>query len=167
MAEIYKDEIKNGIRTISFVPYAIDLNTKDRGIVNFNVKFVAVNDSISTKFTFCICYNTKNSQLNISGDKRLLFYDRNKNVCVIKSGNCPGLFSSVQPGFNIAISHSYEIEDSQIENLKLLGWSFLRVETNTSFFETTNNSSLAAHLYECIQISKQALKNTSEYFFNI
>lgn len=167
MAEIYKDEIKNGIRTITFAPYTVDIETTDRGTVNFSVHFAMVNDGIFTKFTFCMCYNTKISELSISGNKRLLFFNKNKNFCVIKSGNCPISFTKIQPGYTRAISHSYEIEESQIESLKSLEWSLLRVETDTSFFETTNNSYLAMHLYECIQKSVQALKNTSESFCNI
>lgn len=167
MAEIFKDEIKNGIRTISFVPYIVDINTKDRGTVNFIVKFVAVNDGISTRFTFCICYSTKNSRIDILGDKRLLFFDKNKNTCVIKSGDCPESFCIIQQGFYMATSHSYEIVESQIESLRTLERSYLRVETNTSFIETIDNISLAGYLYECIKKSKQALVSTSNSFLNI
>ena len=170
MAEIKKDYVKDGIRTIIFMPYEEKIQTKDRGDIGLSVVFVATNDKVQTKYSFCVTFNTIGKSINIPNDKCLLFYDEKKNFCVLDSGYCPEIFYGYMKDFNSSYSfnHTYVIGHDKVDSLKsLVNWTALRIETDTSFIESRGATFLYKYLRECIEKAEKAIKNTSETFLDI
>lgn len=129
--------LSNGDRQVTISPNCYLMQTKDHGIIAFEIQLVATNNKLSTKYVFKINISGKNIQFCIPIDKRLVLFDKNKNYCILTysaGGGCIEYYT--KSGFTITARTNYVIDELNIEKLKGLEHTYMmRIETEASFME--------------------------------
>lgn len=130
--------LSNGDRQVTISPNCYLMQTKDHGIIAFEIQLVAINNKLTTRYVFKINISGKNIQLSIPIDKRLVLFDKNKNYCILTysaGGGCTD-YARPKKGFTVTARTNYVIDESNIEKLKRLERTYMmRIETVASFIE--------------------------------
>lgn len=141
-------------RQVTISPNSYLMQTKDHGIIAFDIQLVATNNKLTTRYVFKINISGKNIQLNIPIDKRLVLFDKNKNYCILTYSAGGGCIDYANPknGFTVTARTNFVIDEPNIEKLKGLEQTYMmRIETEASFIEveslySTNNDGYDCHL---------------------
>ena len=168
--------LSNGDRQVTISPNCYLMQTKDHGIIAFEIQLEATNNKLSTKYVFKINISGKNIQLNIPIDKRLVLFDKNKNYCILTysaGGGCTD-YANPKNGFTVTARTNFVIDEPNIEKLKGLEHTYMmRIETETSFLEVESlyssksegydyQPSISEFMLESISLAQKTILKSSD-----
>lgn len=143
--------LSKGDRQVTISPNCYLMQTKDHGIIAFEIQLEATNNKLSTKYVFKINISGKNIQFSIPINKRLVLFDKNKNYCILTYSAGGGCIDYANPknGFTVTARTNFVIDEPNIEKLKGLEHTYMmRIETETSFLEVESLYSSKSEGYD-------------------
>lgn len=168
--------LSNGDRQVTISPNCYLMQTKDHGIIAFEIQLEATNNKLSTKYVFKINISGKNIQFSIPLNKRLVLFDKNKNYCILTysaGGGCTD-YANPKNGFTVTARTNFVIDEPNIEKLKGLEHTYMmRIETETSFLEVESlyssksegydyQPSISEFMLESISLAQKTILKSSD-----
>lgn len=167
--------LSNGDRQVTISPNCYLMQTKDHGIIAFEIQLEATNNKLSTKYVFNINISGKNIQFSIPLNKRLVLFDKNKNYCILTYSAGGGYTEFyAKSGFSITVHKNFIIDEPNIEKLKGLEHTYMmRIETETSFLEVESlyssksegydyQPSISEFMLESISLAQKTILKSSD-----